>query len=135
MSLAVRRRPIPQVVELESRFNPAAPAFVFDPVTHTLTFTPNGPPPDGQIQSVYITTISRDTSGRILIADISDNGAAPTDTGATVTTTDHIVFDMNSVSFGLTIDETQGLFAPGFTAQASGLSEIEFAANGGGSVG
>jgi len=81
----------------------------------TKVVTVGVPPTDGITH-----TVSRDVAGNIL----ADGGSCG---GATVTNTDTIfVPNSGSGHQSFAIDERNGAFAPGATAEATGLSEIEF---------
>lgn len=98
----------PCLEKMEARLTPAFGA-IFDSASHVLTITGTAFPD--------IALISRDLGGNILL----DNNL----TGATVSTTDTILINSGDSQDFVQIDMANGLLAPGFTPDATGLSEIE----------
>lgn len=102
------RRFLPCPDWLPDRLMPACMA-AFDPVNHFLSIT-------GTTLN-DICTVSTGAGGDILL----DGNP----TGATMTNTDTIDIFTDDGSDFILLDLTNGLFGPGFTAEASGQSEIE----------
>jgi Ca2+-binding RTX toxin-like protein len=99
----------------------AVPVCAFDSAAHSITITDT----DGNI------VLSRDPSGTILVdgAPCVDTAPDP-DVTATVANVDSIgVFGIDAGDDNLTVDLSNGRFEPGFTAEGSGVSEIEITAD------
>src|SRR5262245_19393248 len=106
----------PRLDDLEARTCPVCTAF-FDPGTHVLSIT--GTPGSD------VCTVSA-LNGDILL------DGQPILFNPTVTNTDLIRIATGDSNDLITIDMTNGVFGPGFTQEASGLSEIEFVIDSGG---
>src|SRR5947208_328048 len=106
----------PRLDALEARNCPACTG-VFDPATHVLTIT--GTPASD------VCTLST-LGGDIRLDNLPIPG------NPTVTSTDLIQIQTGDTNDLITIDLGGGVFAPGFTPEASGQSEIEFQIDSGG---
>jgi Ca2+-binding RTX toxin-like protein len=102
----------PRLAALEARACPSCTAS-FDPLTHVLTIT--GTPASD------VCTVST-LNGEIQL----DYQTIPTPVTPTVNNTDLIQIQTGDSNDLITIDLGGGVFAPGATPEASGLSEIEF---------
>src|SRR5262245_12571146 len=113
-SRTTKPRFIPRFETLDSRLVPTVTA-AFDSVGHLLLIAGDDAADD--------VAISRTAAGDILV-----NGSA---TGATLTNCDTIQVNAGGSDDAITIDQTIGAFAGGFTAEGSGTGEIEFQLSGG----
>jgi Ca2+-binding RTX toxin-like protein len=121
------RRLVPRLEEMETRLTPSVAA-LWDPASHILTLQGTA----GNDACV----LSRDANGTILLDPDGPGGmpAAPIDVSCTVDTTDQIEVFLGDGDDSFVLDETGGPFGPGFTAEASGTSEIEIVLDGGDSL-
>ena len=94
---------------LSDRLTPTVVA-AFDPNSHLLQLVGD--------ETVDTVLIARTAEG-----DITVNGIA---TGANLTNCDTITVHTAGGDDSVTVDQTKGFFANGFSAEASGLGEIEF---------